>query len=194
MRVHKRFSVLISCAVAFLCTSTAHAAITAQMNLEQLVTQSERVFVGRVVSITESQVTMGGGELPAVTYRLAVSETFKGEYEEIKGERFTDVTMIGTLKHVLTGTHPITDFPVLAEGTEYLLFIAPAGPTGMTATMGLGQGCFHVSGSDDDKVALNLANNSGLFSGMNVGFADGEAVPYNALADMIRSIAGGGSQ
>ena len=193
MRVHKRFGVLISCVVALLCANTAGALITAQMNLEQLVTQSERIFVGRVISITESRVTMGGGELPAVTYRLAVSDTFKGEYEEIKGERFTDVTMIGRLKDVLSGTHPIADFPVLAKGTEYLLFVAPSGPTGMTATMGLAQGCFHVTGSDDNKVALNLVNNTGLFSGMNAGFADGEAVPYDALADMIRSIAGGGS-
>ena len=193
MRERKRLAVLVSCAVAWLCASTVHAAITAQMNLEQLVTQSERIFVGRVVSISESRVAMGGGELPAVTYRLAVSDTFKGEYEEIKGERFTDVTMVGTLKQVLSGDHPITDFPVLQKGTTYLLFIAHSGPSGMTATMGLGQGCFHISGSDADKVALNLANNTGLFSGMNTGFADGQAVPYSELADMIRGIVGGES-
>ena len=193
MRERKRLAVLISCAVAWLCASTVHAAITAQMNLEQLVTQSERIFVGRVVSISESRVSMGGGELPAVTYRLAVSDTFKGEYEEIKGERFTDVTMVGTLKQVLSGNHPITDFPVLEKGTEYLLFIAQSGPSGMTATMGLGQGCFHISGSDGDKVAINLANNTGLFSGMNTGFADGQAVPYSELANMIRGIVGGDS-
>ena len=192
MRVHKHFGVLISCVVALLCfTGTAQAAITAQMNLEQLVSQSERVFVGRVISITESRVSMGGGELPAVTYRLAVSDTFKGQFEEIKGERFTEVTTIGSLKQVLSGQHPITDFPILQKGVEYLLFIAPSGPTGMTATMGLGQGCFHISGSDDNKVALNLANNTGLFSGMNTGFADGEAVPYSVLAEMIQSIVGG---
>lgn len=194
MKVLRYIRVLVSCAAVLLCASTAHAAITAQMNLEQMVTQSERIFVGRVVSITESRVTMGGGELPAVTYRLAVSDSFKGQYEEIKSEKFADVTMIGSLKQVLSGKHPITDFPVLAKGTEYLLFIAPSGPTGMTATMGLGQGCFHVSGSSDDKVVLNLVNNTGLFSGMNVGFADGEAVPYAALTDMIRSIVEGGSQ
>lgn len=193
MKVHKRFAVLISCAVAMLYTGTGNAAITAQMNLEQLVTNSERIFVGQVVSITESRVAMGGGELPAVTYRLAVSDTFKGDYEEIKGQRFTEVTMVGTLKQVLSGTHPITDFPVLAKGTEYLLFIAPEGPTGMTATMGLAQGCFNMSGPEDAKVAMNLASNRGLFSGMNVGHADGEAILYADLADMIRGIVGEGS-
>ncbi len=193
MRERKRFGVLISCAVALLCASTAHAAITAQMNLEQMVTQSERIFVGRVVSITESRVAMGGGELPAVTYRLAVSESFKGDFEEVKGERFTNVTMVGTLKQVLSGKHPITDFPVLQEGTEYLLFIAPAGPSGMTATMGLAQGCFHVNSADGGRVAMNLVNNTGLFSGMNTGLADGQAVPYSELADMIRGIVGGES-
>ena len=136
---------------------------------------------------------MGGGELPAVTYRLAVSESFKGDFEEVKGERFTNVTMVGTLKQVLSGKHPITDFPVLQEGTEYLLFIAPAGPSGMTATMGLAQGCFHVNSADGGRVAMNLVNNTGLFSGMNTGLADGQAVPYSELADMIRGIVGGES-
>ena len=193
MRVHKHLGVIMSCAVVLLFASAGNAAITAQMNLEQLVTQSERVFVGRVISITESRVAMGGGELPAVTYRLAVDDTFKGEFETIKGERFADVTTIGTLKQVLSGDHPITDFPVLQKGVEYLLFVAPEGPTGMTATMGLAQGCFHISGADDSKMALNLANNAGLFDGMNTGLPDAQAVPYADLADMIRSIVGGGS-
>lgn len=193
MRERKRFGVLISCVVVWFCASTAYATITAQMNLEQMVMQSERIFVGRVISITESRVAMGGGELPAVTYRLAVSESFKGEYDEIKGERFADVTMVGTLKQVLAGKHPITDFPVLTEGTEYLLFVAQPGPSGMTATMGLGQGCFHVSGADTARVAMNLVNNTGLFSGMSTGLADGQAVSYSELANMIRGIVGGES-
>ena len=70
MTVLKRSAALLSFAIALLTFTSANAAITLQMNLEQMVTQSERVFVGQVVSITETRVAMGGGELPAVTYRL----------------------------------------------------------------------------------------------------------------------------
>jgi hypothetical protein len=168
--------------------------MTAQMNLEQLVTQSERVFVGQVIDISETRVAAGGGELPAVTYRLRVSEAFKGDYQTVKGEQIAEVMMVGRLKDVLNGRHPITDFPVLKEGQEYLLFIARPGPTGLTSPMGFGQGAFNLTGADADRVALNLVNNAGLFSGMNVPNANGGAIRYSELAEMIRNIAEGGSQ
>lgn len=191
MRVRKHCAVLVSLAFAALGIAIANAAIVAQMNLEQLVTRSDRVFVGTVVSVSESRVAVGGGEVPAVTYRLRVSEAFKGQFDELKGEQFTDVTMLGSLKHLASGRHPISDFPMLDVDAEYLLFVAPAGPVGITAPMGLGQGCFTLSGTTDDKVALNLAGNTGLFNGMNVGFADGVPVRYSELAELIRGIVGG---
>ena len=168
-----------------------YAATTAQMNLERMVNGAERVFVGRVVDISESRIEFGGGQIPAVTYKFKVSEAFKGDYQTIKGERFAEVKMVGTLKQVLSGHHPINDFPVLGRNQDYLLMVAPAGPIGLTATMGLAQGCFHVNGTESDKVVLNGVNNVGLFSGMNVGIADGIAVSYTSLSAMIRDIVGG---
>ena len=191
MRVLKRSAALLSFAIALLTFTSANAAITLQMNLEQMVTQSERVFVGQVVSISETRVAMGGGELPAVTYRIRVSEAFKGDYETVKDEQFTEVTMVGSLKDVMAGTHPITDFPVLSQGTEYLLFVAQPGPTGLTSTMGLGQGCFNLSGTDADRIALNQVSNAGLFNGMTVPFASDEPIRYSELADLITNIVGG---
>ena len=191
MSVLKRGATLLSFALAFLTLSSANAAITLQMNLEQMVTHSERVFVGEVVDISETRVSAGGGELPAVTYRIRVSETFKGEYETVKDEQFTEVTMVGSLKDVMAGHHPITDFPVLSVGTEYLLFVAQPGPSGLTSTMGLGQGCFHLNGTDADRVAMNLVNNAGLFTGMSVPFSPNQTVRYSELADLIHDIVGG---
>ncbi|MDJ0908082.1 MAG: hypothetical protein QNI99_02745 [Woeseiaceae bacterium] len=191
MSVLKRGTALLSFALALLTFSSANAAITLQMNLEQMVTYSERVFVGEVVEISETRVAAGGGELPAVTYRIRVTDTFKGDYETVKDEQFTEVTMVGSLKDVMAGRHPITDFPVLSVGTEYLLFVAEPGPTGLTATMGLGQGCFHLNGTDADRVAMNLVNNAGLFNGMTVPFSQGEPILYSELADLINDIVGG---
>ncbi|MEM8547973.1 MAG: hypothetical protein AAGF46_07405 [Pseudomonadota bacterium] len=191
MRMLKPAAVLIAMLFAGFAAAPANASATLQMNLAQLVDNSERIFVGTVVQVTESRKAIGGGEIPAVTYRLKVNDTFKGAYEEIKGERFTDVTMLGSLKNLASGKHPIADFPMLKVGTEYLLMVAPAGPIGLTSTMGLAQGCFHVQGTDADKVVLNGVNNTGLFSNMNVGIEDGQPVSYGVLSSMITDLVGG---
>ena len=182
-----------ACALAFATLSAGplYAATAAQMNLEQMVTSSERVFVGVVIDVTESRKAVGGGEVPAVTYTIKVTDAFKGEYEEIKGERYTEVTMLGSLKHLAAGRHPIADFPMLSIGREYLLMVAPAGPIGLTATMGLGQGCFSLTPDEESKVALNGANNMGLFAGMTVGIQDGQPIQYGELASIINDIVGG---
>ena len=44
---------------------------------------------GTVVSTPRETVTVGGGDLPVVTYRLRVQDSFKGTVEEVKGMRFT---------------------------------------------------------------------------------------------------------
>lgn len=171
--------------------SAVHATTVLQMNLAQMITSSDKVFVGTVIDVSESRVAVGGGEVPAVTYRFRVADTFKGEYQQSKGVTFTEVTMLGTLKNVKEGVHPIIDFPLLRIGEQYLMIVAPEGPIGLTTTMGLGQGMFSLSGDGSDKVALNAANNVGLFAGMSVGFADGVAIPYSELAALIRNIVGG---
>ena len=177
---------------AAVAATPVYAAMVTQMNLEGLVNSSERVFVGEVVSITESRVTAGGGELPAVTYKFKVSESFKGEYTTIKGVRIAEVKMIGRLKDVMAGRHPIAGFPVLQSGEEYLLMVAPASPrTGLTAFMGLGQGCFHVTGKEDSKIAVNAANNAGLFNNMSTSLTGSDAISYARLSALIRTIVGG---
>ena len=191
MRALRRIATVVALAFGVFGATALQASTVAQMNLEQMVTNSERVFVGTIIDVTESRRQIGGGEVPAVTYKIRVSDTFKGDFEEIKGELYTEVTMLGSLKHLAAGRHPITDFPMLAIGGEYLLMVAPAGPIGLTATMGVGQGCFTLSGDESDKVALNGANNVGLFSGMQVGFTGGEPISYGALSSLINDIVGG---
>lgn len=191
MRALRFIAAFIAVSFAALTASTVNAATAMQMNLAQMINGSDKVFVGTVIDVTESRVQGGGGELPAITYKFQVDDTFKGDFEEIKGVKYTEVTMIGRIKNIKERKHPITDFPLLYEGEQYLLVVAPAGPIGLTTTMGLGQGSFTLTGGSDSKVALNGANNVGLFSGMNVGFPDGVAISYNDLAALIRDIVGG---
>jgi hypothetical protein len=170
---------------------TLHAAIAAQMNLEEMVARADRVFTGEVLGVSEGRVAAGGGEVPTVTYRLKVIEAFKGEFDNSKGESIAEVTMVGTLKQILSGRHPITDFPILVQGGEYLLLVAPAGPTGLTTTMGLGQGAFAVTNAGNVKQALNGASNVGLFDGMDTRMQGGVPADYNELTREIRGLVGG---
>ncbi len=176
---------------AILSVVPAYATTVLQMNLALMLDHSERVFVGQVIDISEKKVFTAGAELPATVYRLRVSDAFKGQYQEIKGIKFADVTMIGSLKMALAGRHGIAGFPVLKLGEEYLLLVAPTNDKGLTSTVGLGQGCFHLTGREDARVALNTANNVGLFKNMNASMADGVAVPYPDLARIIRQLIGG---
>lgn len=191
MRVLRRSAVLICTVFAVLGASTLHAAIVAQMNLEEMVARADQVFTGEVLGVSEGRVAAGGGEVPTVTYRLKVIEAFKGEFDNSKGESIAEVTMVGTLKQILSGRHPITDFPILVQGGEYLLLVAPAGPTGLTTTMGLGQGAFAVTNAGNVKQALNGASNVGLFDGMDTRMQGGVPADYNELAREIRGLVGG---
>lgn len=191
MRALRFTAAFIALAFAALTSSPVNATSVLQMNLAQMIDRSEKVFVGTVVDISESRIAVGGGEVPAVTYSFRVGDSFKGDFEVVKGVKVTTVTMLGSMKHVKSGKHPIVDFPLLRRGEEYLLMVGEAGPVGLTTTVGLGQGNFSLSGEDGDKVALNAARNVGLFTGMSVPFADGVAVPYPELAALIRDIVGG---
>ena len=77
-------------------------------------------------------------------------------------------------------------FPVLRQGREYLLFIGANGPVGLTTTMGLGQGCFHIVASSSGDMAVNEFNNNGLFKGMDMAAANGP-VAYDTLVNLIQS-------
>ena len=189
MKILLRSASVVAVAVAAAPTYAHHS--VAQMNLEAMVTQADLVFIGRVIDMTESVVDAGGGQLPATTFTLAVSESFKGQYEEIKGQTVARVTMLGTRKQFLTNTHPIREFPNLTMDKEYLLAVAPAGKVGLTTTMGWGQGCFLISGKGSTRFALNGVNNVGLFSDMETALPSDPSVSLDQLKAMIRAILGG---
>ncbi|MBX2813068.1 MAG: hypothetical protein KTR25_14735 [Myxococcales bacterium] len=170
----------------------ATATTVGQMNLGQMVDQAERIFSGRVVDITESSVQAGGGNLPAVIYRIQVLEAFKGQFEENEGKSFANVKMLGTLKQALSGQHPIANFPVLERGKKYLLMVAQPGRTGLTTTMGFNAGLFAIDKLDGNETAVNGANNVGLYRQMSTQSRPESPtqLSYSQLRSMIRQILG----
>ncbi len=180
----------------------AHATSVMQMNLAQLCDRAGQIFSGTVIEIKPDTVQAGGGDMPVLRYRIRVDESFKGTFAEEKGVAYADITMIGTIDQTKAGTKSL--LPTLQEGKQYLLMVAPNGPAGITSTVGLIQGTFSLS---DDKIplAVNGADNVGLFSGMNISNNNSTPnsvqinsvssisnhqrgpIPYNTLAELIRN-------
>ena len=189
MRFVKSGVLLLTLTVlALLVVGQASATTVLQMNLEDLCDSSAQIFRGTIVDISETTISVGGGEVPAIVYTAEVTEGFKGEFTTVKGVQLAEFKVVGTLKQHAAGQAPIAGFPLLQIGGDYLLMIAQAGPVGLTAPMGLGQGSFSVDGKAGAETAVNGFNNEGLWKGMSVsGVPASGPVDYATLANMIRA-------
>lgn len=186
----RRVLLLVFVLAVLVPTFQGRATSVIQLNLEQLCQQSDQIFRGTVLDIVETTVQVGGGPLPAVTYTVRVDEAFQGDFNTVKGVPVAQFTTLGTEKQHLSGEMPIPGLPNLTIGGDYLLMVAPAGPVGLTTTMGLGQGRFTIGGKPGEETAVNGFGNRGLFTGMTVSgltTASGE-LSYPALATLINSI------
>ncbi|HEY1271905.1 MAG TPA: hypothetical protein VGF08_07965 [Terriglobales bacterium] len=199
--------------LGFICLSSAMFATTLlQMNLQRLTGNAGKVFRGRVLSIDSGTVTAGGGQLPTVTYKILVEESFKGEFAGNEKQKVAVVTMVSNkMGNIRKGKFvrfsAFRDLPKLEIGKTYLLFTTQPSRIGLSTTVGLGQGAFRIAGKPGAETAVNEFNNAGLFRGMQAPAAAQAApaaraaaapsaagsgpVAYSALAAQIRSIVGG---
>ena len=181
---------------AMLCLLALPAIVTAtvvrHMNIDALVDSSGTIFRGTVTAINIGTVEVGGAELPTTTYAFRVDEMFKGQPTTVKdGVGYMTITMIGSPKvDDQTGDvrlmSAIREIPEMRTGSEYLLFTTRESSVGLSVPVGLAQGCFDIIGD----MALNRADNLGLFNGTSFqGPASGE-IEYRELADRIRQSLG----
>lgn len=197
----------VTLTAAFLCLLAvsafpAGAVSVLQMNLEELVDNSYKIFRGTVLDIRETTVTAGGGTLPVVVYRFRVDEAFKGSFQEAKGMTIAEVRMLGKLKAGGAGSPAhasgiIPELPRLQVGQDYLLLVTRSSAIGLSTTVGLGQGRFELRGKPGQEIAVNGNNNRGLFGNASAGSPSRskagqqeESLPYTTLAGMIRGIVG----
>lgn len=160
-----------------------YASMVRMMDLGELCNRAGMIFRGTVVDVTTGTLEVGGGELPTVTYRVRVDETFKGDFSDAKdGAAFVEVRMLGEVKDVLVGNlrrfSKLPKLPQLTPGQEYVLMTTTPGPTGLSTTVGIGQGCFDLFYDDKVEMAVNELGNQGLYDG---------PVAYDQLADDIRA-------
>ncbi len=166
-----------------LLTPSIYATLVQQMDLQGLCDRAENIFRGKVLSTTQGTIQVGGGELPTITYRIQVAENFKGTDSLANGKNVVEVRMLAALKgRPQTGDvqfHSILpELPRLEVGNEYLLMTSAPSSVGLSAPIGLGQGCFTISQHRGTEMATNAVGNTGLFDG---------AVSYSELAQQIRS-------
>jgi hypothetical protein len=188
----KSLSKLVTAAgIGLLAGSPAHAALLQPLNLDDLARKADRIFSGTVVSVDKGRVAMGGGTLPTITYRISVDRALAGVPKAAGGRQVVEIRMLGDLDEVrregvvrlLQAPHR----PDIAAGQRYLFFVTAPGPTGLSTTVGLGQGLFRITGAAGDEGVVNQYDNVGLFRGMTVKSARARgAVRY---ADVVERIA-----
>ena len=117
-------------AVVLVASVPAVATTVMQMNLVEMVQRSAQIYRGTVLSATEGTVKAGGGQLPVVTYRLQVEESFRGDIPVVKGMRIAEIQMIGKSSPVRKGTlvraSVLPQMPALAIGRTYVVFTTAA--------------------------------------------------------------------
>lgn len=177
------FSLALALALA-LVSVAASAAMVMKMGLGDLVGNADKVFRGTVLDVSEISIEAGGGSIPALKYTLRVDDSFKGNFEK----QVAEFMVVGSLKQYHAGKGPISGFPLLQIGHDYLLMVAPEGPLGLTAPMGLAQGAFRVYSdpSTRETMAVNGANNAQLFKGISADLPDSGPIAYDVLAGQIQ--------
>ncbi len=158
------------------------AATVKKMGLGEMCDRAGSIFRGTVVSASPGTVQAGGSTLRTTDYVIEVTEQFKGDFESKGDKSFATIRMIAPQKGAAAdGVHrfsKLPDLPVLEVGGDYLLLTTSPGPSGLSTTVGLGQGCFGVHGKGETKTAVNELGNLGLYDG---------PVAYDTLANDIRA-------
>lgn len=182
MPVFRNRAVTLLLGLMLVVVAGLEAATVKKMGLGEMCDRAGSIFRGTVVSASPGTVQAGGGVLRTVDYVIEVAEGFKGSFETKGDKSFARIRMLASQKGIRQGDvgrfSKLPDLPQLEVGGDYLLLATAPGPTGLSTTVGLGQGCFAISGKGDEKTAVNELHNLGLYDG---------PVAYHVLANDIRA-------
>jgi hypothetical protein len=159
---------------AQLSVSRAHHAVI-NFNLEEMVATSDRIFVGKCISIKETEEMIAQGILPVTTYTFEVSQVIKGQLPKTfsfkqhghQGRKPTGkevVPMIGgKVAEPRSYVHGMSYYNV---GDEMMLMLIPQYmDNNFTYPVGLHQGAFYITRTGSGKnMVKNSINNRGLFT------------------------------
>lgn len=148
---------LIFVASSSLSTEVAHR------NIRQLCDLSQRIFIGKCISATESFAP--GSGLPAYTeYTFQVIQSIKGNLGSAITFRQFGLRGPRRISEDLAYAGRIPGMPIYEEGKEYALFLIGDSRLGLTSPVGLFQGAFLViEDAHGNRMLVNGINNVGLF-------------------------------
>lgn len=162
MKKWKYGGAVVGLVLSFLLSSMVSGLTVLQLNLEQLTVLSEKVFVGRCISVREREDKDGR---PVQYITFDVLETLKGPPQEK-----VTFKQLGLTERQLKGENTIEgvfrELPRYEIGEEVVLFLSGEGGLGFTAPVGLHQGKFKVFEEEGQKQVMNGTRNAGLFLGM----------------------------
>ena len=139
--------------------SSAQHLVTLTYNLEQMVGGADRIFVGKVIGVTEDYIHAAGGNLPVTVYTFEVDEVLRGSI----GKTLT-IKQVG--HHSNPSSFVGQSVPEYKEGSVVMLFLHADSQYGLTSPVGLGQGAFLVKMDGPIKVSVrNSRGNRGLLEG-----------------------------
>lgn len=156
---------LVFLAVAGLLLSGAHPADAASVlkrNLVDLISLSEHILVGKVVSVTDGF----DNNVPYTEVTLLVEESIRGNAGNLYSFRQFGLTAPRDMGNGQVALSVSPDgWPRFAQDENVVVFLYQAGSlTGLRTTVGLFQGKFRVDGAG----VANAANNVGLFENIAV--------------------------
>lgn len=161
------------------------------VNLEELVTTSDRVFVGTVLEIRHKP---GPGGLPTRVTRFGVTEMVKGQLGK---SRQIDLAQIWTGSNRQQGVSPLPQ-PGFFPGEEVLVFLHADSPLGLSSPVGFGLGKLAVERVTGGRVVrLTSEQRAILFQGLTaddeamLGISPGgrtsETIPLEKLVGWLKS-------
>ena len=155
-------------------TTDAHHAVL-RFNLEEMTVTAERIFVGRCVSVEETEEMIAQGMMAVTRYTFEVERAVKGQLPEVvtftqlghPARRAVGKGGVPTKTKVVSGPaslfHGSREYKV---GERSVLFLIKEYSSGkVTRPVGLYQGVFEVSRMPSGReVVRNSINNNGLFT------------------------------
>jgi hypothetical protein len=152
----------------------AHHAVL-RFNIEEMTSTADRIFVGRCVTIEETEELIAQGQMPVTRYTFEVESALKGKLpKQITFSQLGhpahralgksgEITMHGSAVNPDTFIHGMSEYHI---GDRLLLFLIPNYLGGkVTYPVGLYQGAFYISRMPSgQELTRNSISNLGLFT------------------------------
>lgn len=141
----------------------ARALMVLKLNLQQLTSLADRVFVGECVAVNAGR-DINGRYVNYITYRVQ---------KALKGAPANRVTFKQLMPPPDSGSGTVPtafrDMPRYEVGAVEVVFLSGESEIGLSAPIGLHQGLFRVTEEGGKKLVVGRVGNSWLFQGMKQG-------------------------